>query len=199
MGLDIFFYRRAKHTDAENTAIINVIKAVRNEPENTDCVEIAKQKQILKQDIINKGISTMLSVDMDSYIGRGEQRVYYLTFNRKDTKQCGYFRKVNFLTRFFNYEENCSDQVVSKEELAVLVESCDKVLKAVKKVKGDDVYTINKEVAEKELPTQSGFFFGSTEYDEWYIQDIKEVRKFAKRMLSTFDFEKNDLILHCWW
>ena len=37
---------------------------------------------------------------------------------------------------------------------------CDKVL--------DD-----NSLAEELLPTRSGFFFGSTDYDEWYFEDIK--------------------------
>jgi len=31
----------------------------------------------------------------------------------------------------------------------------------------------DKSLAEKLLPTQEGFFFGSTDYDEWYLADLK--------------------------
>ena len=29
-------------------------------------------------------------------------------------------------------------------------------------------------VAEELLPTQGGFFFGSTDYDEWYLDNVKK-------------------------
>jgi hypothetical protein len=29
-------------------------------------------------------------------------------------------------------------------------------------------------VAHELLPTQEGFFFGGTDYDEWYVQDLKD-------------------------
>jgi hypothetical protein len=32
----------------------------------------------------------------------------------------------------------------------------------------------NPALAEELLPTQEGFFFGSTEYDEWYMESVKE-------------------------
>jgi len=33
---------------------------------------------------------------------------------------------------------------------------------------------MNEDICEELLPTQSGFFFGSTNYDEWYINDLKD-------------------------
>lgn len=39
------------------------------------------------------------------------------------------------------------------------------------------------EVAEL-LPTQSGFFFGSTDYDEWYLQDIDDTINLLEQVLK---------------
>lgn len=39
-------------------------------------------------------------------------------------------------------------------------------------------------VARKLLPTREGFFFGSYEYDEWYLKDVENTRNWAARMLA---------------
>ena len=97
-----------------------------------------------------------------------------------------YFRKVNFLLPFFGYEENMSDVIIPKEEVEQLVYNCKLVLN------GDGV-------AEDLLPTEGGFFFGGTEYDDVYTQRVMFVLKSFNDLLETFDFDKNYLIMHCWW
>jgi hypothetical protein len=37
----------------------------------------------------------------------------------------------------------------------------------------DGMVIANPEVAESLLPTTSGFFFGSTDYNEWYLKDLQ--------------------------
>lgn len=38
------------------------------------------------------------------------------------------------------------------------------------------------------LPTCAGFFFGSTDYDEWYFIDVKKVKEYIEEtLLPTFD------------
>jgi hypothetical protein len=37
------------------------------------------------------------------------------------------------------------------------------------------------------LPTQSGFFFGSTEFDEWYWQDVKSTIEIIDKCLKMDD------------
>ena len=41
-------------------------------------------------------------------------------------------------------------------------------------------------LAAKLLPTQSGFFFGSTDYDEWYIQDLKDTIDQLTHVFDTY-------------
>ena len=45
-------------------------------------------------------------------------------------------------------------------------------------------------IAEKLLPSCSGFFFGGTEYDEYYVSEIKETIDIITKALETTDFEK---------
>src|SRR5690554_662965 len=87
---------------------------------------------------------------------------------------------------------------VSKKQLEILLEDCRRVKEIFSnatKTKGPVVssYSLNGdgtmvenytdgivwegldvEAIEYILPTQSGFFFGSTEYDEWYYQNTEE-------------------------
>ena len=103
----------------------------------------------------------------------------------------GYFRKVNFLVKFFDYEENCEDKEITIEEVTDLLERCKEILKHNSKKK-----------AEALLPTQSGFFFGSTDYDEWYFSDVKEVRDWCKGIIASVkDHPTEDyiLLMNCWW
>jgi hypothetical protein len=45
-------------------------------------------------------------------------------------------------------------------------------------------YVVNSEVAAENLPTTSGFFFGSTDYDEWYMEDMKLTKKILTEALA---------------
>jgi len=84
-----------------------------------------------------------------------------------------YFRKVNFVYKYFEpkLEDECC--LVSKTDLEDLIARCDAVLN-------------NHDLAESLLPTTSGFFFGSTEYDDWYFADVKDARSQFKKLLRGF-------------
>lgn len=119
----------------------------------------------------------------------------YFNMGKFESKNVAYFRKVNFLLPFFGYEENCSDIEIDKYQVEDLVNACQTILDTLK-TSGTQVAT---EVANEMLPTEGGFFFGSTEYDEWYFKDVEYVRNEFTRILETFDWENETLIMHCWW
>lgn len=56
----------------------------------------------------------------------------------------------------------------------------------------------NPEVADSLLPTQSGFFFGSNDYDQYYYDDIKHTRDELERILSDSNME-GDFYYHSSW
>lgn len=80
-----------------------------------------------------------------------------------------YFRKVNFIYAFFQdilVNECC---LVRSSAIIELMDYCQDVLEHHKTdADGGVAY------AEANLPTQAGFFFGSTDYDEWYFNDVKD-------------------------
>lgn len=84
-------------------------------------------------------------------------------------EEAGYWRKANAIHRWFVYnvqkgEDDCREYPVSYEKLQELKSLCEAVLK--------DLQIGDTKLAETELPTQSGFFFGDTSYDDWYKQDL---------------------------
>jgi hypothetical protein len=77
-----------------------------------------------------------------------------------------YWRKANAIHRWFvdfvqDGVDDCDRYAVHPELAAELVDRCEKV---------DADHSLGPEL----LPTLGGFFFGSTEYNDWYYQDIKE-------------------------
>ena len=56
-----------------------------------------------------------------------------------------------------------------------------------------------EEIASKLLPTQRGFFFGSTEYDEYYIEDLKHTKEVLEKVLNEVDFENNYVLYTSSW
>lgn len=92
-----------------------------------------------------------------------------------------YFRKVNFIYEHFRNDMENESCIVDKSRIGNLIDICEDVLAH----KGDEDY------ASENLPTTSGFFFGSTNYDEWYWHDVKDcltqMRKMYKSM-SDDDF-----------
>lgn len=110
--------------------------------------------------------------------------------------EVAYFRKVNFLLPFFGYEENCSDIEISKEQVENLINTCEHILSSKKSGLDEDTLT---ELVQNTLPTEGGFFFGSTEYDEWYFKDVEYVLKQFTNVLNETDWENETLYMHCWW
>lgn len=94
-------------------------------------------------------------------------------------KVVGYFRKVNFLVKYFGdlgFDiENQTPFCITKEQVTELRNRCQEVLSDHSK-------------AEELLPTISGFFFGSTDYNEYYFEDVEQVLKYCEEtLLPMFD------------
>ena len=81
-------------------------------------------------------------------------------------EEMGYWRKANHIHTLFvdnvqDGADNCGEFYVDRNDLENLLESCQRVL-------------INPSEAKELLPTSSGFFFGGTDYDEYYFDSVKE-------------------------
>lgn len=98
-----------------------------------------------------------------------------------------YWRKCNQIHQWFVQNcqggtDDCNPHPVSREKLEELLLLVKKVLNG-------------KLDADKALPTQSGCFFGSTEYDEYYRQDLKDTVEQLEAILNGDD-DSNGLFYH---
>lgn len=92
------------------------------------------------------------------------------------TVEAAYWRKSNQIHRWFvkNVQDNkddCGNYYVSKQDLIDLRDLCKKVID-------------NHELASTDLPTESGFFFGNTEYDDWYYEDLTSTVEMIDKALT---------------
>lgn len=118
-----------------------------------------------------------------------------------------YWRKSNAIHKWFvdnlaSGVDECQPIDVSSNDLINLRDLCKEVLDKVEVKKGviqngsslqDGEWVpnfepgemiMNAEEIEKILPTSSGFFFGSTNYEQWYLEDIKQTYEKLNELLS---------------
>ena len=112
--------------------------------------------------------------------------------SKKREEEVCYFRKHNHLIPYFGYGEDFSVLNVEKSQIEDYVSDC----KAVLEHWGKPDF---EEVAEEKIPTCEGFFFGCYEYDEYYKEKLEEDLKAFQKVLETFNWDEDELIMHCWW
>lgn len=136
-------------------------------------------------------------------------------------EQVAYWRKANAIHKWFVFniqddEDDCQyHREVTKENLEELRDICKKILEECVLVKGrikngykidkngkevpnwqDGLVVANPEICKKLLPSTDGFFFGSTEYNEWYMDDVKYTFEVCNKILEETDFEKQ-MLFYC--
>lgn len=114
--------------------------------------------------------------------------------------------------------ENCKPYLVTKDDLECLRDDCRYVIENSKLVPGKVIngYRYEKDggwtpnlidgnviedatACEDVLPTQKGFFFGSTEYNEWYLEDVKYTYNQIEKILKETDFTRYEIIYCASW
>lgn len=138
------------------------------------------------------------------------------------TEEIGYWRKANQIHNWFveNVQDgvdDCSSYIVSKEKLEELLDICKQVQASINLIDGtvrngqimkdgeivDNIepgkQIVNTVVAEELLPTCSGFFFGSTDYDQWYAEDINNTIEILENVLKKFDFDNYTVLYSASW
>jgi len=101
-------------------------------------------------------------------------------------ERAGYWRKANAIHNWFvenvqDGTDDCRSYYVSHEKLEELRDLCKDILSKVELVDGKVI--ANPDVC-ADLPTTSGFFFGGTEYNEWYVQDLKDTVAICEEALQ---------------
>ena len=100
-----------------------------------------------------------------------------------------YWRKANQIHKWFvdnvqGGEDECKESYVERDQLQELLTTVKAVLQ-------------DHSQAKILLPTQSGFFFGSTEYDNYYYEDLKATEKGLEEALKEDD--GGDFYYHSSW
>lgn len=143
-------------------------------------------------------------------------------------EEVAYWRKANAIHAWFNrlYAENhdgedldnCQPLYVAKENLIKLKEDCKKVIGSSKltyknvlvekydfekkdfvKVEQPMLVLEDTSVAEKLLPTKSGFFFGSTVYGELYLKELVDTIEQVNKILEEVNFDEYGIEYYAWW
>ncbi len=90
--------------------------------------------------------------------------------------------------------DECQLSIVEEYQLRELLEICETITNAPKTPS-----FIREELASKNLPTTDGFFFGGTEYDEWYFSDVEETVEIINKVLEETDFETQVIFYRASW
>jgi hypothetical protein len=106
-------------------------------------------------------------------------------------EQAGYWRKANSIHKWFvdnvqDGKDDCKEYYVSPEKMEKLLDICKQVI-------------ANPNRAKDLLPTISGFFFGNTEYDEYYLRDMENTVKILESALHDYDNMDISFYYHSSW
>lgn len=132
---------------------------------------------------------------LDMFLYKGEKvEGYSNPFEYLETKKVNevcYWRKSNQIHKWFvtyvqDDNDKCDPYFVTKEKLIQLFDICNKVLN-------------NFLLAPELLPTEKGFFFGGTEYNMSYMEDIKDTYLLIKEIIKETNFEKEVVIYRSSW
>jgi hypothetical protein len=99
-----------------------------------------------------------------------------------------YFRKVNFLFAYYQNQGKMVDEcfaLTDADDIDDIISRCERVLK-------------DHELADTLLPAQSGFFFGSTDYDEYYFSDVKDCLRQMKKYRKLLTDEVTAFVYFSW-
>ena len=220
MGLDMYLERYPRYKDIrpENIHALEDFVEWKNDPEaqkysleewcgwSESLVPNAKDGEYLKQFLTTR------------YYAWDTDRKYPHT---RVYEQVAYWRKANQIHGWFvkNVQGGVDDcayhDEVTKEKLEELINICQEILLKAELAAGkiangyrfdangkmlpimqDGCFVTNSEVCEKLLPTESGYFFGNTEYNEFYINDVRYTYETLKKVLEETDFEKQ-MLFYC--
>lgn len=117
--------------------------------------------------------------------------MYLFKRKKTDADEVVYWRKANQIREWFVNQgypagANCSEFPVDKNILEQLVADCKEAI-------------AHPELAPEIMPTSDGFFFGSTDYDEWYFDQLQETVDKVEQILKETDWETEEVFYYEWW
>lgn len=173
MGLDMYLYRKFTHCNMPT-----------QHDENGNNCEPGKKERIFEQrtdyggkitarwEKTNKPWELEIPSCKDATITITDEVGYW----RKANQIMAYMSKLYAIYHFDDPFPNCGKLTLEAEQLTELRNVCKQVLE-------------NPDLAPELLPTQEGFFWGSTEYDECYKQDLQHT---VDMINSILDWEQGN-------
>jgi len=128
----------------------------------------------------HRGVSGKIDITIkDSPVNINLNRVSSIS------EHVGYWRKANQIHRWFvenvqDGEDDCREYVVSRQDFQNLLE-------VVNTVVASEGTPEESSVIQENLPPSSGFFFGSTEVDSWYWEDLETTKNIVSKILAEMD------------
>ena len=213
MGLDMYLERTRLHGHTlEEVSLVSDYVDWKNKGEDKYTFKEWCNKELPSPELIKELESEVHETGSEFY-------KYYSAFD-----EVGYWRKANAIHRWFvdnvqNGEDDCGTYAVSKEQLEGLLGKCKYILDNVNVVKGlvkngatykngewinnyEDGETLDEmsqALCASVLPTTSGFFFGDTDYDQYYLEDIKNTVDILTAVLKDTDFENETICYSSSW
>lgn len=132
-------------------------------------------------------------------------------------ERVGYWRKANQIHKWMveniqDGKDDCGEYDLGKNKAIELLAICKRIKNECPLIEGkvrngqhagpdtggefvdnieDGKLMTNSHIAAKLLPSTSGFFFGSTDYDQYYMADIDDTIEILESILSESDPEKD--------
>lgn len=201
MGLDIFFYKVKKVRNSKNEPL-NSIEYYRslNDKRAKDRIGAYARRSLARlakantteydnvyKSIFPNGIAKYTPFEFnyskmcDSIKPYSEVEKFFNEFKKwYYAPTDAYFRKVNVVYKFFEHKLVDEECFVTLSDINELIQRAEEVL------------TDNGK-AEELLPTCSGCFFGSTDYDEYYFEDLKDIIGQMEKLKANYN-EDTDVI-----
>lgn len=223
MGLDMYLerYTRFKDTTPQQICAVENLLSWRHRPQKYKKDSLERWSGMKKSDLPAKEVIDFyapLYIHRHSYWDTDKQ----FGFDRI-SESVGYWRKANAIHRWFvenvqDGEDDCDyHREVTAEDLKELRALCIDVVENSPMMAGkiqngyhfvngemqpcmeDGKLVIDPSYAEELLPTESGFFFGGTNYDEYYIADLVETIKICNEVLESTDFDTQMVYYRASW
>lgn len=178
MGLDMYVFKMKRYGNAtlrDATAVNSFLELQEYKKEHPDYKGSMKdwcgRDYLPAQDVI----------DFYTKCSKTNDRGWIETY-----EGVAYWRKANAIHKWFvkniqDGEDDCEPhRELTKADLEELIDTAHEVL-------------CDPDKAEALLPTGSGFFFGSTQYDSWYFDDLKSTIEQLRKVVDETDFETEAL------
>lgn len=192
MGLDMYMFRVKRINDA-SLADISLVN------DYFDWKERAEKYTF--EEWCGKDVSKVNMQLVNKYLNHYKNRYSHWDTDKKYPyksimENICYWRKANQIHNWFvenvqDGADNCEPYEVTKEKLEELLDVCKRVKAA------SDIRDMS--VAEEILPPSSGFFFGSTEFDEYYLSDINYTIDMFEKIIKETDFDKEIIFYESSW